>query len=43
MEDVKRIYSLLLDNNGLKIREIAKALGLDKLHVAEIMYGAITE
>ncbi len=38
MEDVKRIYSLLLDNNGLKIREIAKALGLDKLHVAEIMY-----
>lgn len=38
MEDVKRIYSLLLHSEGLKIREISNELELDKYYVAEIMF-----
>jgi len=38
MEDFERIYSLLLHSNGLKLREIADALGIDKYYVAEIMF-----
>lgn len=38
MEEVKRIYSLLLHSNGLNIREIASELDLDKYHVAEVMF-----
>lgn len=38
MEDVKRIYSLLLHSDGLKIREISNGLDLDKFYVAEIMF-----
>ena len=38
MEEVKRIYILLLHNNGLKIREIARELELDTYHVADVMF-----
>lgn len=38
MEDAKRIYSLLLRSDGLKIREIAQALELEKLYVAELLF-----
>ena len=38
MEEIKSIYALLLHNTGLKIKEIAKNLDLDKYYVAEIMY-----
>lgn len=38
MEDVERIYILLIHSNGLKIRDIAKELDLDKYYVAEIMF-----
>jgi len=38
MEDVKRIYSLLLHSNGLKIRDISKELDLDKYYVAEVLF-----
>lgn len=38
MEDVKRIYLLLLQNNGLRIREISNQLGLEKVHVANILF-----
>lgn len=38
MEDAKRIYSLLLQSDGLKIREIAQTLELDKLYVAELLF-----
>ena len=38
MDDVKRIYTLLLHSKGLKVREIAKELDLDKYYVAEIMF-----
>ena len=38
MDDVKRIYTLLLHSKGLKVREIAKELDLDNYYVAEIMF-----
>lgn len=38
MEEVKRIYTLLLHSNGLKIRDIAKELDLDKFYVADILF-----
>ena len=38
MNDIERIYSLLLHNNGLKIRAISQELKLDKYYVAEIMF-----
>lgn len=38
LEEIKNIYSLLLRSNGLKIKDIANALNLDKFHVAEIMF-----
>ncbi len=38
MEEITRIYSLLLRCGGLKIRLIAEKLELDALHVAEIMF-----
>lgn len=38
MEEVKRIYILLLHSNGLKIKDIAKELNLDKYYVADIMF-----
>lgn len=38
MEDVKRIYILLLHSTGLKIKDIAKALDLDKYYVADILF-----
>ena len=38
MEEITRIYSLLLHSGGLKIRLIAEKLELDTLHVAEIMF-----
>ena len=38
MEEVKKIYILLLHSNGLKIRDIAKGLDLDKYCVADIMF-----
>ena len=37
MDDVERIYLLLLHSNGLKIRVISKELELDKYYVAEIL------
>lgn len=40
MEDVERIYSLLLHSKGLKIREIAKELDLEKYYVAEVLFSA---
>ena len=38
MEEVKRIYILLLHGNGLKIKDIAKELDLDKYYVADILF-----
>ena len=38
MNDIERIYSLLLHSNGLKIRAISQELKLDKYYVAEIMF-----
>lgn len=38
MEEVSRIYILLLHSNGLKIRDIAKELDLDKYYVADILF-----
>ena len=38
MEEVKRIYILLLHSNGLKIKDIAKELDWDKYYVADIMF-----
>ena len=38
MDDIERIYSLLLHSKGLKIREISKDLKLDKYYVAEILF-----
>lgn len=38
MEEVKRIYFLLLQSTGLKIKVIAKELDLDKYYVADIMF-----
>jgi RNA polymerase primary sigma factor len=38
MEEVKRIYILLLRNNGLKIKDVAQKLDLDKYHVADILF-----
>ena len=38
MEEIKRIYILLLHSNGLKIRDVAKELDLDKYYVADILY-----
>ena len=40
MEEITRIYSLLLHSDGLKIRVIAEKLELDTLHVAEIMFSS---
>ena len=40
MNDIERIYSLLLHSNGLKIRAISQELELDKYHVAEIMFSS---
>lgn len=40
MEEVKRIYKLLLDSTGLKIKDIAKALDLDKYYVADILFSS---
>ena len=38
MNDIERIYSLLLHSNGLKIRAISQELDLDKYYVAEILF-----
>ncbi len=38
MEEVKRIYMLLLHSSGLKIRAIAEELNLDTYYVADIMF-----
>lgn len=38
MKDVKKIYSLLLNSNGLKIIEIAHILNMDKSYVANILF-----
>jgi len=38
MEEVKRIYILLLHSNGLKIKDIAQKLDLDKYYVADILF-----
>lgn len=38
MDEIKRIYSLLLHSNGLKIRDISNELELDKYYVAEILF-----
>ena len=38
MDEIKRIYSLLLHSNGLKVRDISKVLELDKYDVAEILF-----
>lgn len=40
MDDIKRIYSLLLHSKGLKIRAISQELDLDKYYVAEIMFSS---
>ena len=40
MNDIERIYSLLLHSNGLRIRAISQELELDKYHVAEIMFSS---
>ena len=40
MNDIERIYSLLLNSNGLKIRAISQELELDKYYVAEIMFSS---
>ena len=38
MEEVRRIYILLLHSNGLKIKDIAQKLDLDKYYVADILF-----
>ncbi len=38
MEEVRRIYLLLLHSSGLKIRDIANNLNLDKYYVAGILF-----
>ncbi len=38
MEEVKRIYSLLLHSNGLRLREIANELKLDIYYVADVLF-----
>ena len=38
MEEIKRIYTLLSHSNGLKIKEIAKVLEIDRYHVADILF-----
>lgn len=38
MEEIKRIYKLLLHSTGLRIKDIAYELDLDKYHVADIMF-----
>lgn len=38
MKEVENIYTLLLHNAGLKIKDIAKDLDYDKYHVADIMF-----
>ena len=38
MDEIKRIYSLLLQSNGLKIRAISNKLDLDKYYVANILF-----
>ena len=38
MEEVKRIYILLSRSNGLKIKDIAKELDLDRYYVADILF-----
>ena len=40
MNDIERIYSLLLRSNGLKLRAISNELELDKYYVAEIMFSS---
>lgn len=40
MNDIERIYSLLLHSKGLKIRAISHELELDKYYVAEIMFSS---
>lgn len=40
MDDIKRIYALLLHGTGLKIREISKEFGLDKYYVAELLFSS---
>lgn len=40
MEVVRRIYVLLLHSNGLKIKDIANELDIDKFYVADIMFSA---
>lgn len=38
MDDIERIYSLLLHSKGLKIRDISQELKLDKYYVAEVLF-----
>lgn len=38
MEEVKRIYILLSHSDGLKIKDIARELDLDKFYVADILF-----
>ena len=38
MEEIERIYTLLSHSNGLKIKEIAKVLEIDRYHVADILF-----
>lgn len=38
MDDIKRIYSLLVHSDGLKVREISNELALDKFYVAEVLF-----
>ncbi len=38
MEEVKRIYNLLSHSNGLKIKDIAQELDLDKYYVADLLF-----
>ena len=38
MQTIRRIYTLLYKNNGLKIREISKILELDIFEVSEVMF-----
>lgn len=40
MEEVKRIYFLLLHSDGLKIKDIAQKLDFDKYYVADIMFSS---
>ena len=38
MEEIKRIYTLLSRSNGLKIKDIAAILDIDRFQLAEIMF-----